>query len=89
MLGSAPTVIKTPEGPGIEFRWPSRHPSKGNTCQVIYNEGSDTYTMKFRYVSRTKDKDIASLDDVYFDQLVPIFEERTGWYLRVPRIRMA
>ncbi len=77
MLGA--TFMRVPNGIGI--KWPSRQPSKGNYLEVKLMP-SDTYDMTFYNVGRGAKKTVKHLDDVYFDQLVDIFERQTGYYLR-------
>jgi hypothetical protein len=53
-----------------------------NKCRVIL-DASDTYTMEFWYVNARKGK--CNLKDsesgLYWDMLIPHFEEKTGLYL--------
>lgn len=53
---------------------------KMKSLRVIYEEGKDTYVMQF--LGRTG-KVIKEFGDVYCDDLVDIFEETTGLYLRL------
>ncbi len=48
--------------------------------RVIYDEGKDTYVMQF--LGRTF-KVHKEFEDVYCDELVRIFEETTGLYLKL------
>lgn len=87
MLGAKPVAITDDDGQhGMKFKWPSRHPSKGNTMVVTLDEGADTYVVKFYNVNRAGAKLIVTMDDVYCDDLIRIFEEQTSWCLRIPRI---
>lgn len=87
MLGATPVAITDEDGRhGIKFKWPSRHPSKGNTMVVTLDEGSDTYAVKFLNVNVKGQHLITAMDDVYCDDLIRIFEEQTSWSLRIPRI---
>lgn len=87
MLGpNAPPRIHD-DGQGITFRWPSRQPSRGNTLEIRFDRGRDEYFMTFRNVRGGNDKTVRTVDGVYVEQLVSIFEEQTGWALRVPQIR--
>lgn len=53
-----------------------------NKCRVVYNPGRDLYTFELWYVNAKGTCDLKfSLDDVYFEMLVPLFEEQTGLYL--------
>lgn len=53
---------------------------KIKSLRVIYEEGKDTYVMQF--LGRTG-KVISEIDDVYCDDLIDIFEQTTGLYLRL------
>lgn len=53
---------------------------KMKSLRVIYEEGKDTYVMQF--LGRTG-KVIKEFGDVYCDDLMDIFEETTGLYLRL------
>ena len=53
-----------------------------NTCKVIYNRCPDTYTVEFWNVRGTTTcKKVSSFDDIYFDQLIELFEKETKLYL--------
>jgi hypothetical protein len=63
--------------------------SKGvNYVKIEYNGGSDLYCMSFVKSGINEQfecvqKVIASHDHVYWDMLVPIFEEETGMFTRL------
>lgn len=78
MLGA--TVVLIPNG--LAIKWPNKHKSKGDLVEITL-EPSDTYTMRFYNTSRGQKKLVKEFEDVYFDQLVDIFEQHTGWYLRM------
>ena len=65
---------------GVEIRWPSRTPTKGNMCSVVL-EPCDTYTVTFFNKRAGTKKQVAQLEDVYCDCLVRVFEAQTGYYL--------
>ena len=47
-------------------------------CRIIYNQGSDTYIFQLLNNKASVKVDLA---DVYAEDLVPLFEEKTGLYL--------
>lgn len=47
-------------------------------CRVIYNQGADTYI--FQLLNRKSEVKF-ELEDVYCEDLIPLFEEKTGLYL--------
>jgi len=47
-------------------------------CRVIYNQGADTYIFQ---LLNNKGEVKFGLDNVYCDDLIPLFEEKTGLYL--------
>ena len=49
-------------------------------CRVIYNQGADTYIFQ---LLNSKGEVKFELEDVYSDDLVPLFEEKTGLYLHL------
>jgi len=68
---------------GVAIGWPSRHRSKGNYVEITLRP-DDTYTMIFFNVSpKFGKKKVKSYDGIYADQLVPVFEKQTGYYLRL------
>jgi len=84
MLGA--TLVLIPNG--IKIKWPNKERSKGNLVQITL-EPSDTYKMVFYNASGSSQKVVKEYDDVYFDQLVDIFEKQTSWYLRMSKPRSA
>lgn len=81
MLGKRPMATTEKDMHGLVVRWPSRQASRGNCMTVLLDEGSDTYEVRFDYVSVKGVKAIASHTDVYCDDLVRLFEEQSGWVL--------
>ena len=78
MTGARPVV----HGPHmLTFKLPTNQ-SKANYLDVIHNPGKDLYTMIFRRVSNRgmDSKNLVEYDDVYADQLQPMFEKVTGMY---------
>ena len=49
-------------------------------CRVIYNQGADTYVFQ---LLNNKGEIKFELDNVYCDDLIPLFEEKTGLYLHL------
>jgi hypothetical protein len=78
MLGAQLTAISK----GLAIKWPNKKRSKGNYVEITLR-GDDTYDMEFFNVAGYKKKPVKKYRGIYFDQLVPIFEKQTGWYLRL------
>lgn len=72
------------EDGGLQFTFSGKRGM--NKCLVHYN-ADDTYTMEFWYCKlnkRTYDYTMdlkKSFEHIYFDMLIPLFEETTGLYL--------
>ena len=62
---------------GVAFRFKNR---KVNALIIDLN-GKDLYDMKFVRIRGIDHKTIKEYNDIYFDQLTPLFEETTGMYL--------
>jgi hypothetical protein len=81
MLGmSAHAVEMAPRG--VAFKWPNRQTSRGNKVRIDLTP-ADTYTMTFLSSTAHGEKPVKVYRDVYAEDLVPIFEKQTGWYLRL------
>ena len=78
MLGA--TMVLIPHG--VMIKWPSREPSRGNLVEITLDP-SDTYNLTFFNATRGTKKVVKKYDDIYFDQLVELFERQTGLYLRL------
>jgi hypothetical protein len=78
MIGAKVTAIPN----GLAIKWPNKQKTKGDLVEITL-EPNDTYTMRFYNSSRGQKKLVREYDDIYFDQLVPVFEHHTGWYLRM------
>ncbi len=66
---------------GLRFQFKGSR--KANLCTIVLN-GLDLYTVKFYKLSMKKGcQEVKCYYDVYFDQLIPIFEEFTGLYLHL------
>ena len=78
-------------GAGLQFDF--KLCKKYNTCQIIYDEGADTFIVVFfRYKMgglNTKTfafepdtyKNVKVIKDVFFDELRDVFERNTGLYV--------
>ena len=62
---------------GVTFRIKNR---KVNAITIVLN-GKDLYDIKFMRVRGVNIKLIKEYNDIYFNQLIPLFEENTGIYL--------
>ena len=76
MLGA--TLVGTENS--LRIKWPNRTRSKGNVC-IVTLDPSDTYTVEFFNQGGSAIKSVKRHEGVYCDQLKPIFETQTGWYL--------
>tara|TARA_R110000822_G_scaffold120633_4_gene254163 strand:- start:5038 stop:5352 length:315 start_codon:yes stop_codon:yes gene_type:complete len=65
---------------GVTFKL-GRGAKDGITHVTVELDPSDTYTVRFSRVWGTKVTTKSELSDVYCDQLVELFESRTGFYL--------
>jgi hypothetical protein len=63
----------------VSFRIKNR---KVNYIKITLN-GKDLYDLKFSRIFNYQEKVVAELNDIYFDQLIPIFEQNTGMYLKM------
>ena len=63
----------------LEFSIP-RNASSANRVRVFYEPSSDLYTLTFNRTSGLKSSEIARFEDVYADQLQPLFTQVTGMY---------
>ena len=76
-MTGAKTFITT--NTGIIFTI-GRNPAKINKVIIDYNSGTDLYDIEFGRIRKNDYKKIKKVTGVYFDQLIPIFEETTGLY---------
>lgn len=65
----------------LTFKFPNKKRNAPNCIKIEYILGKDLYNLEFKRISKLDVKDIKSVDDVYADQLKPIFEKETGLYL--------
>lgn len=65
---------------GVSFRF--RGSKKVNYLKIVLN-GLDLYNLEFGKVSKSSYNVVNTTKDVYFDQLIPIFEEVTGLAARL------
>ena len=60
---------------GVGFKYPT-----GKYVQIKLN-GKDLYDVNFKSIRGTNIKDIKTFNDVYFDELIPVFENHSKLYL--------
>jgi len=70
----------TLENGGVQFTFSGK---RGMNKCVIKLDADDTYTMEFWYYNkRTYDiKKVWEMSGMYWDMLIPVFEQETGLYL--------
>lgn len=66
----------------VFFRWAAKAKNGANTLRVTLLP-SDTYKVDFSRARAGTSKAIESLEDVYAEDLIRLFEEKTGLYLRL------
>lgn len=64
---------------GVAFKLKSR---KANFVKITLNS-KDLYDIEFLKLIGIKPKKISEYNDIYFDQLIPIFEKETGMFLNL------
>jgi hypothetical protein len=82
MIGGQAMLLNTPnygEG-GLGIKWPNRQRSKGNYVEILLRP-DDTYNMTFYNLTIRAKKPVKVYEGIYADQLRPLFEKQTGWYL--------
>jgi hypothetical protein len=57
-----------------------RNRTQINIVKVTYNYGKDLYEMAFYYASTRGLKEVKKLDDLYAEDLQPVFTQVTGLY---------
>lgn len=62
----------------LSFQLPSRFAKDGINAITITLTPADTYTVRFAKTWGMKFKELATVEDVYNDQLRRVFTERTG-----------
>lgn len=67
----------------LSFKFPNRQRSKPNYVKISLDRGSDTYTVEFGRTGKLSYKKIKTVDGIYADQLIDLFERTTGLYLRL------
>ena len=65
---------------GLGIKWPNPKRSKGNYVEILLRP-DDTYDMNFFNLTIRAKKLVKQYRGVYADQLRPLFEKQTGWYL--------
>lgn len=66
----------------LTFRWAARAKNGANSIRIKL-EPSDTYKVEFYSVRGASVKLKGSVDDIYADGLIDLFERQTGLYLRM------
>lgn len=79
MTGAGPFVL-LPKG--VSFKFPNKKRTRGNYVEITLR-GDDTYNMEFFNVSVKGKKTVKKYTMIYNDQLISIFEDQTGLYLRL------
>lgn len=64
----------------LTFKFGRGAKNKANRCRITL-EMDDTYTITFFKIVKMEVKIIEEIEGVYFDQLMDIFEDRTGMFL--------
>lgn len=65
----------------VSFHFPASN--QINTVKILYNRGRDLYNMEFGYVRGGNYQIKKTFDDIYFDQLISVFEDTTKLYLHL------
>ena len=52
-----------------------------NLVKVTYHRCPDVYTVKFFKLGKVSIKEVSKFENIYFDQLIELFEKETGLYL--------
>ena len=63
---------------GVQFRFPNR---SGYNFVSITLTGSDLYNMRFCKIRKYDIAKEETIEEMYFDQLIETFENKTGLYL--------
>ncbi len=69
---------------GVAFRFKNKG-KRINAISIRLNH-KDLYDVKFSNVRKFDQHIVKQYNDVYFDQLIPIFEETTGLYLTFGKV---
>ena len=82
MIGGRAMLLNTEDYGlgGLGVKWPNRQRSKGNYVEIILRP-DDTYDMTFYNLTTRAKKPVKTYEGIYADQLRPLFEKQTGWYL--------
>lgn len=65
------------DGHGVSFKFPNRAAGRPNHCKITL-DGSDTYTVTFGRVVKFELRQPSTVEGIYADQLVELFENATG-----------
>ena len=75
------TFHNKPEKEEVDATFKFKMYSKANLVKVIYHRCPDVYTLQFWKVTKKQNKLVNSYSDVYFDQLIELFEKETNLVL--------
>jgi hypothetical protein len=70
-------------GNALKFRIPGNIAQKRINLVMITLNGSDLYDVEFGRLWKMNYKPVEKHDDVYFDELQPLFTQVTGMYVRL------
>ena len=73
--------LNRPEKEEVDATFKFKMYSKANTVKVTYHRCPDVYTLQFLKVTKSGVKLVNSYSDVYFDQLIELFEKETNLVL--------
>jgi hypothetical protein len=73
-------------GERVVFKFRSRAKQKINICELTYNAGADLFNLEFKRAWSNGLKTISRHEDVYIDEVRPIFEDETGLVLSLGRM---
>ena len=75
------TFHNKPEKEEVDATFKFKMYSKANLEKVIYHRCPDVYTLQFWKVTAKQNKLVNSYSNVYFDQLIELFEKETNLVL--------
>lgn len=65
---------------GLSFKWTAKSRNKSNYIKIVLN-GNDLYDITFGYTRGLNYTVRSEHKDVYFDELISLFERETGLFL--------
>lgn len=68
-------------GDALSFKFNNVTDIKINYIKITYDEGEDLYNVELGYIKGLNYKKVKEMTEIYFDQLMDIFEAETGMYL--------